>query len=174
MTDVIDSQMTHLLLAAFGAVGLWRGWRDLGRARASASWPRTDGEIVGADLQVEGYHDDGEAMQRAVIRYRYDVGGESHRAERVFFGDDVALRFTGPGRRRLDAYPVGRRVSVAYDPADPRRAVLEPGVSGAVRLSVLVALAIALLGLGGLVGDLRAACADDTVTSPSEARCAAS
>ena len=175
MTDVIDSQLTHLFVMAFGAAMLWRGWRDLRRARASRAWPRAEGEIMSTELRVEGYHDDGEPMRRTVIRYRYDVGGESYRAERAFFGDDLALRFTGPGQRRLHAYPVGRRVQVAYDPTDPRRAVLEPGVHVAAELAVAVALAALILGFGGLVTDLSAACAAGSRNSPAEGhQCVAS
>jgi hypothetical protein len=152
MTDLIDSRMTHLLFAIFGAVGLWRGWRDLGRARASTWWPRADGEITSAELRIDGHHDDGEAMRRAVIQYRYEAAGERHYGERLFFGDDVALRFRGPAMRRLNAYPVGRRVRVAYDPAEPRLAVLEPGLNGAALLACVAAVVIAALAIPGVRG----------------------
>jgi hypothetical protein len=151
MTDAIDDRTTHLLLAALGAAGLWRGWRDLMRARVSTWWPTVEGEITSAELRIDGRHDDGEAMRRAVIQYRYEAAGEHHVGERLFFGDDLALRFRGPGARRLNAYPVGRRVRVAYDPAEPRHAVLEPGVNGPALLACAAAAAIAALGIVGLM-----------------------
>jgi hypothetical protein len=78
------------------------------------------------------------------------LGDVTDRGERVFFGDDIAMRFAGPGRRRLTAYPVGSRVRVAYDPTRPDIAVLEPGSNNAVLLACAVAAAITLLGVYGL------------------------
>jgi hypothetical protein len=152
MSDFSEAHTTHLLFLAFGAVGLWRGWRDLRRALASTTWPHTNGEIVGSDVQVDGHHEDGEAQLRTVIRYRYDVGGQTYHGERVFFGDGLALRFAGPGRRRLAAYPTGARVDVTYDPRQPRVAVLEPGGNVAAYLVCAVAGVVGLLGVIGLLG----------------------
>jgi len=151
MSFTAEASTTHLLFLGFGIVGLWRGWRDLRRALASTTWPHAEGEIVGSDVHVDGYHEDGEAQLRTVIRYRYDVGGQTYHGERVFFGDDLALRFAGPGKRRLAAYPIGTRVGVAYDPQQPRVAVLEPGGNVAAYLVCAVAAAVGLLGVIGLV-----------------------
>jgi hypothetical protein len=85
-----------------------------------------------------------------VISYRYLVGAEEYRGERVFFGDDLALRFAGPGKRRLAAYPAGHRVRVAYDPTNPRLAVLEPGGNWAALLACAVGACVGMLGLVGL------------------------
>jgi len=150
VSDLLQAHTTHLLFIGFGLWRGWLAWRDLVQARASAAWPFADGEIIGGERQVEGYHDDGEAQLRTVITYRYPVGGTTYRGERVFFGDGIALRFAGPGRRRLAAYPVGSRVRVAYDPTSPDVAVLEPGSNNAVMLACAVSAAITLLGLYGL------------------------
>jgi hypothetical protein len=151
MTDFMEHLTTYLLLLTAGVVGAWRGWRDVRRAQASVAWPQADGAIVGSEARVEDYHDDGEAMLRTVISYRYHVGSEWYRGERVFFGDGLALRFAGPGRRRLAAYPLGHHVRVAYDPADPTVSVLEPGKDDAARLACLVAMTVALVALAGLL-----------------------
>jgi Protein of unknown function (DUF3592) len=151
MSGFTEAHTTYLLFLAFGVVGLWRGWRDLRRALASTTWPHAEGEIVGSDVHVDGHHEDGEALLRTVIRYRYDVGGRTYHGERVFFGDSLALRFAGPGKRRLAAYPTGTRVGVAYDPRQPRLAVLEPGGNVAAYLVCAVGAAVALLGVIGLL-----------------------
>ena len=151
MSDFLNGSTTNLLFLAFGAFGLWRGWRDLGRARLSAAWPHAVGEIVGSELRVEDYHDDGEPMRRAAITYRYEIGGTTYRGARVFFGDGIALRFAGPGQRRLATYYAGRPVRVAYDPANPSSAVLEPGASTAAYVACLVPAVVALLGVVGLL-----------------------
>jgi hypothetical protein len=151
MSEFLDGFTTNLLFLGFGALGLWRGWRELGRAWHSATWPHAVGEVVGSGTRIENYHDDGEPMRRAVITYRYDVGGTTYRGARVFFGDAIALRFAGPGRRRLATYQAGRLVRVAYDPANPASAVLEPGASTAAYVACLVPAAVAALGVVGLL-----------------------
>ena len=151
MTYTAEAGTTDLLFIVFGAVGLWRGWRDVRRALASTTWPHAEGEIVGSHVHVDGHHEDGEPQLRTVIRYRYEVGGQTYHGERVFFGDALALRFSGPGKRRLAAYPVGARVSIAYDPRDPRTAVLEPGGNVAAYLVCAVAAAVGLLGVIGVL-----------------------
>jgi hypothetical protein len=151
MGATIDPALTSLLFIAFGGWQLWRGWRELGHARASTAWPCVSGEVVGTELRETGRDEDGEVSRRAVITYRYTVDGAGHEGTRVFFGDGMALRFAGPSTRRLAAYPAGRAVQVAYDPADPGRAVLEPGAGAAAYLSCLVPAAVALLGVHGLL-----------------------
>ena len=114
-------------------------------------WPHTEGEIVGSQVQVDGHHDDGEEQLRTSSGTATTWADRSYHGERVFFGDGLALRFAGPGKRRLAAYPAGARVSVAYDPRHPRVAVLEPGSNVAAYLVCAVAAAVGLLGIIGLL-----------------------
>jgi hypothetical protein len=151
MTTAIDSALTNLVLLAFGTVGLWRGWRQLGRARASAAWPRTTGRVIAARLDAAPADEDGYVARRAVVTYHYEVDGAALRGARVFFGDEIPLQFAGPGKRCLAEYRAGRAVQVAYDPAAPGQAVLEPGVGAAAYLACAVPAAVALLGALGLV-----------------------
>ncbi len=59
------------------------------------------------------------------ITYRYEVNGRVRSGDRVFLSD------TGFSKRRqaqevIDRYPPGSAVSVLYNPANPKRACLEP------------------------------------------------
>ena len=91
----------------FGVFGAWRGWLAVQRACASTDWPRTPGAIIGSAVHS---HNNGEhTFHRTVISYRYDVAGTTYWAKRVFYGDDIALQFAGPGQRRLAIYPPGGR-----------------------------------------------------------------
>jgi hypothetical protein len=154
MEALFNNGFVALLFLGFGLVGAWRGWQALQRARASADWPRTPGAIIGSAVHS---HNNGEhTFHRTVISYCYDVAGTSYQAKRVFYGDDMALQFAGPGQRRLSLYPIGQPVTVAYDPTAPQEAVLEPGPNQAAYLSLYAPIALALFGalklLGSLVG----------------------
>ena len=90
-------------------------------ARASRSWPETEGFIIESRLSSNSTY------CRPVINYRYMVNGQS------FVGDDLVA---GPqdhygsheAQAEIDRYPVGRKVAVFYDPANPSTCCIEPGV----------------------------------------------
>lgn len=150
MEALFDNALVALLFLGFGLFGAWRGGLALQRARASTNWPRTVGAIIGSAVHSEnnGEH----TFHRTVITYRYDVAGTAYQATRVFYGDDIALRFAGPGKRRLALYPDGQPVTLAYDPAAPHEAVLEPGPNQAAYLSLYAPIALALFGALKLLG----------------------
>ncbi len=60
---------------------------------------------------------------KPVVRYRYHVAGEA------YVGFRVAYSGYGSSRRAMDdlirPYPVGRQVTVYYDPRNPAVAVLD-------------------------------------------------
>lgn len=107
------------------------------QAWASAGWPTTEGTVVEMTTgQQTGTH----------VRYRYAVAGREYEGERVRF---VEKAWADNRKQVADRYPEGKRVTVAYDPARPESAVLEPGTSWPAVLKKHVGAAIfALLGLG--------------------------
>jgi hypothetical protein len=150
MESLFNNVFVALLFLGFGLVGMWRGWLVVQRARDSSDWPRTTGAIIGS--AVHSRNNGEHTFHRTVISYRYDVAGATYQAKRVFYGDDIALQFAGPGQRRLVLYPQGREVTVAYDPAAPQEAVLEPGPNTAAYLSLYTPIALALFGVIKLLG----------------------
>jgi hypothetical protein len=80
----------------------------------------------------------------AVVGYEYQVRGVKHTSRRL----DYAGRGAGwSARRVLTRYSEGDVVSVSYDPSEPARAVLEPGMSIGNVLRLLVGLAVLGIGL---------------------------
>jgi hypothetical protein len=146
---MIDSMLTNLLFLLFGLGSAWVGWRGLKHAHASTAWPRTHGTIIGSTTHSE--HNGEYEPRRAVITYEYTVAGTTYRSGRVFFGDDMGLLWDKPRQERLAAYPAGRSVTVAYDPAAPRHAVLEAGPNWATYLSVAGPVALVMFGLVNLL-----------------------
>ncbi len=146
---MIDTMLTNLLFLLFGLGSAWLGWRALSHAHASTAWLRTHGTIIGSTTHRE--HNGEYETRRAVITYEYVVAGITYRSGRVFFGDGMGLLWDKPRQQRLAAYPVGCRVTVAYDPAAPNNAVLEPGPNWATYVSIVAPAAVALLGLINLL-----------------------
>jgi hypothetical protein len=92
---------------------------------ASRHWPTTYARVTSSAVYTHGA---GAGMSWApVVQYEYEAAGAEHRSSNIrfllgtFYNADAAAEVVA-------SYPVGRQVSVAYDPQDPNRSVLEPGV----------------------------------------------
>lgn len=126
----MSDSYTLLLAAALILGGLYYAWLGLQlnrRLAASAQWPSVPGVIVHSEakrrLTAPGAPIRDSHMYHPLIRYRYEVGGQSYENDVVELGG--RLRRT---RRRMQQqvaqYPRGAEVAVYYDPRDPARACL--------------------------------------------------
>lgn len=115
---------------------------DLRRARQSTRWPSTLGTILDAGFSLEELASYKQVF-KAFVYYEYQVGGNTFRARRVRFGDNL-VRFSVFGKNRLlNRYKTHSPVRVYYDPDNARQAVLEPGVGWDIYvLSIPVVLVV--------------------------------
>ena len=91
-------------------------------------------------------------LEKPVIDYTYVIDGAPYRGDRVSIGPD--LDSWAAGERRERVFREGAQIRVYYDPANPHRSVLEPGVNlrmvayhaffAIVGMGVAVFLAVAL------------------------------
>lgn len=116
---------------------VWNGHR-------SAGWPRTDGRVLEVDVTHYQGPETGHT-HAAWVRYRYTVDGRTYEAERVRFSP---VKERGPEAdvlaRAAAAFPVGSKHDVFYDPADPARACLIPGISPLLLWSLVAVAGLAL------------------------------
>lgn len=101
------------------------------RIKKSAQWPSVPGVITTSFIQpgtcknIPCFHGE--------IGYRYCVGNREYTGNAFDLGrSHWAAREAW--QRQLDRYPVGKSVSVYYEPGDPAQAVLEPGLVGETQL----------------------------------------
>jgi hypothetical protein len=130
-----------LFLVVFGGVGIglgiW-GWNVLTDARASESWPTTEGQVISSEVDHSSDAEGGDSYQPQ-ISYRYEVDDQTYEADRIRFGQN-SYSSSRQAEAEANRYPVGRQVEVFYEPGRPENAVLEPGASMGSYLG---------LGLGG-------------------------
>ncbi|MCY0998850.1 DUF3592 domain-containing protein [Myxococcus sp. MISCRS1] len=137
------------LLAAVGVLFVVAGLKDVQRARRTLSWPTAPGTIRSAEEFERRLPVAGPAEPRihyeAVIHYEYTVG-------RVLVGTSTLrvdpAAYTNPEHAQsvLRRYPPGQAVRVAYNPADPTDAVLEPGAHAPSFVRLGVGLGLVALG----------------------------
>jgi len=138
-----------LLPAVFAVVGsgfsIW-SIVNLISALSSRRWPSTSGVVVVSDLQ-RSWDSDGTIEYRPELSYRYTVQGSEFVASRARFGDRLSINWSGPAVRIVTKYPVGKVVSVRYNPDDPGEAVLEPGLNALIFVGIAFGLVFLLFGL---------------------------
>ncbi|MFG0283001.1 MAG: DUF3592 domain-containing protein [Phycisphaerales bacterium JB039] len=135
--------LLSVICLAAGAFWLYRGAGVARDALASDSWPTANGKIVASEIVPEngyGVPENGKFVARIV--FSYDVGGVEYESNRLAIGR-VAKARTHPDAV-VRKYPVGRFVKVAYDPAQPTSAALEPGLNLATALPALLGVLLVL------------------------------
>lgn len=112
-----------------GGVMLWIGKPTLDTAKASKSWPSVDGVVIESRVETKKSNDrkDGPTY-KAVVVYKYEVGGEEFSSDRIWFGGEVSTSKRTQMRDIVKGYPEGQPTEVHYDPENPAEAVLQPGV----------------------------------------------
>ena len=101
----------------------WHQNRLAGLPEASLGWPSVSGLIVRSTLDVRSPALRPERTVHNVrIVYEYVVGTQSYQNDLVRF--DQAEISLAEKEALVSAHPVGRTVSVYYDPAKPGRSVL--------------------------------------------------
>ena len=138
-------QPTLISGIALTAIGICLlGWfgRDFYFGRASHSWRKADGQIVGRGGRGGG-------VQRiddlaAALTYTYSVHGVEYTSNRYDFAGRSA---DADGGAVVAERAPGQRVTVWYDPVEPRRAGLVQGVQTGNYLRLLIATAFLLTGL---------------------------
>jgi hypothetical protein len=110
-----------------GAGLTYWGWTILQNARASASWPTADGIVTRSGVSHSTDSDGGDSYSPE-ITYTYSVNNIDQENNTIKFGEN-----SYSSRRKAEGiaanYPVGKNVTVYYDPEQPDKSVLEPGVS---------------------------------------------
>ena len=93
----------------------------------SQNWPAAQGTIISSEIQESEDSDSG-TVYGARVRYTYRVDNIDYSGSKVSFVD-ISASDSSIANRVVARYPAGRSVAVYYDPAQPKTAVLETGVS---------------------------------------------
>jgi hypothetical protein len=148
------SQLLYTQIAAVVCLLIFAGFvfdvlRLRRRMEASKAWVKVDGAIISSETKIPPSHvfDDQDDID-PIIRYRYQVGGQTHESDCVKFGGQPSVS-RALAETLVARYPPGARVDIYYNPLDPTNAVLEPG-----KQDSLVAKLVFALVFGSIAGIL--------------------
>ncbi|MHA1968066.1 MAG: DUF3592 domain-containing protein [Candidatus Hodarchaeales archaeon] len=108
-------------------------------ALASRSWPSVEGEITTSEEEKAGSHY--RVSLKPKIKYSYSVNGEIYQSRRIKIGaQSISSTDRGWVERTLKRYPLGKKLTVYYNPTLPLKTVLEPGFNLRIYSFVLIGL----------------------------------
>ncbi len=137
-------------VCGLGAVLILAGLYMWRAGSATRSYTRTRGRVVRAEVEeIPRTSEEGGPGFRPLVRYAFEARGRTYESERISIGEASGLESSDAqdARRIVDRYPSGAEVDVWFDPRDPGRSVLVPGIPRA-EIVVAVAIGIALVGIG--------------------------
>jgi hypothetical protein len=134
----------YYISGAFCLVGLAAavyGLFVIRKARESAGWPVAEGQVVHSQVDRNE-----EGAYAPDVRYSYVIEGVQFTGRCIQAGVYVSSSDDSDASRCVSRYPKGARVDVAYNPANPAEAVLEPGLRKRSFLFLAFGLGFSMFG----------------------------
>ena len=172
--------MVYLFLVAFPALIVFAAIYKYVEIRQASEWPSAPGRIVISTVEPRSVRaggpdsDDTELRNFAKIEFEYRIASRTYRGDRISIGEDMG---NSDIAATLAKYPVGKAVTVYYNPNHRDRAVLErnapPGLWKGIAIIVVVLVGIILAGVFGLkrLGALVAATIPNVAEAPFVTAC---
>ncbi|MBM4052404.1 MAG: DUF3592 domain-containing protein [Planctomycetes bacterium] len=116
-----------VMFALLGLFFVVHGAMEWNLAARSASWPTVAGTVTRSEVTSHHSTHKGQTTTsyHARIEFDYEVDGVGHHGDQRTY--KVVTSSQSAANEAVATYPVGRSVTVSFDPTDPGRAVLEPG-----------------------------------------------
>ena len=131
--------MLQLIFLIVFPFAVWKAWKNIQLAKASAGWPTVEGTIKTSETAKVMFR------KQPRVTYSYSVNGTPFTGNRISFAAGYPPKETDA---ILSRYPVGGEVVVAHEPGNPGQATLETGsnrqVTAEMRLLLICLVLIVL------------------------------
>ena len=146
-----NSPFVGLLVTVIGIGFIIWGGMVVMEARSATNWPETQGTITSSRVihtTSTSQTNKSKWYYRAEIKYGYEVDGLEYVSDRLDFGTykhkyKSEVYPTGTKNR----YPVGKSVTVYYDPIDPEQAVLDRQTGMNTYTGLLIGIITTIVGV---------------------------
>ncbi|MFX1517885.1 MAG: DUF3592 domain-containing protein [Promethearchaeota archaeon] len=117
--------LTGIMLGVIGLVCLYLFMKNIRYAITSNKWPMVKGTIVSSRMTTidDGYYPE--------ISFSYNVSGVNYISTTFNPNELVGRSVLGKksAEKKIESFPVGTPINVYYKPDDPKKAVIESGVT---------------------------------------------
>ncbi len=111
-----------------GGIGyyIYRGnQKSMAQRQDSQNWSTTTGKILMSSVQSQRSSTGGYSIYPVIV-YQYEVNGKNYQSQTVRVGDKfLKINVVGQAQKTVDKYPIGKEVTVYYDPNNPAECALE-------------------------------------------------
>ena len=138
-----------MVFVGVGLFMLFKLFRNMQKAKQSKDWMTAPGKVVYSDVDVQYSSDsdgDSSTTYGAKVVYEYDVVGIHYEKDRIAFNAGVRSNNYKKHAAIAANYPVGKAVTVYFNPDDPDDAVLETAVKS-IASSIIIAIVFIAIGL---------------------------
>ena len=117
-----------LIFIAIGVGGVhFYAGPKIKEAKESVKWPSVTGKVLTSDVNTSR-NSDGKTMYSAEVAFNYTVEGKTYTSSSIDMGPKSSSSSSSDAYNTAGQYPVGKSVSVYYNPELPSHGVLETGV----------------------------------------------
>lgn len=151
MKIVYGLALIPVLLVGLGLYLSWLGGMQLARAFESANWSTTQGVVTVSEFTERDLNERKPTLDEAMryfveFEYEYTTGGEQYTSDCISIGQ-TGVRSRAAGERLIEPYPVGKTVTVYFDPDRPDVACLVKGATDSAYYLLLGGLMMVFLTL---------------------------
>jgi hypothetical protein len=118
---------TIIPLVVIGGIGYFlykRNQQSMAYRQSTQAWLNTTGTVLMSSVQSK--HTGRSHSYYPVVVYVYTVNGQGYQSQRIKAGEQfLNVRVTGQAQATVARYPIGARVTVYYNPANPSECALE-------------------------------------------------
>lgn len=93
----------------------------------SRNWPVTEAVITSCEVRGKHLGSD-DPLYILEVTYTYTVGGNTYTSANYGKHDDLDSKIEGQMMDMKEDFPVGSRITIAYDPDRPEFALMKPGI----------------------------------------------
>ena len=113
-----------LVIGGIGYILYRRNQQSMAYRQSTQTWLTTTGTVLMSSVQSS--HSGNSHSTYPVVVYSYVVNGQSYQSQRVRAGDQfLTVRVAGQAQATVARYPIGKSITVYYDPANPAESALE-------------------------------------------------
>jgi len=113
-----------LVIGGIGYILYRRNQQSMAYRQSTQTWLTTTGTVLMSSVQSS--HSGNSHSTYPVVVYSYVVNGQSYQSQRVRAGDQfLTVRVAGQAQATVARYPIGKRITVYYDPANTAESALE-------------------------------------------------
>lgn len=140
--------LISLIVSIFVLIDCWMmiyGWKNIEMAKASTKWPQVVGAVVRSEIVIQSDSDG--VTYKPLVEYTYTVRSQTYTGQTIYFGDGSSTSIRSYSEGYVNKYPVSRKVTVFYNPADTNMSVLEPGLQKRSFILLVMGVGFTFIGI---------------------------